>query len=204
MERIFKCLDTDFFRVPDGTLVNPFLNPKDIMSDLPWELLDQLSISAGVIKPGVTSEIHVHPYISQVTLLISGKITIHMKDPGIPNPPYQLDLALPEASGGEGYSSVAVLASPGTFFQLDNSNGEEPAKVLYLTSPSYVFEPGLTTDSPPIYDDAITLGRDWKRLADQSWNPPEMNDPERSFSARQGAIQRLAAQSREKTSRSNQ
>ena len=47
MNRLFKCLDADFFRVPDGTLVNPFLNPKDNMSGLPWDILDGLSIAAG-------------------------------------------------------------------------------------------------------------------------------------------------------------
>lgn len=196
MNRIFECLDGDFFMVPDGTLVNPFLNPKDVMSGLPWDLLDGLSIAAGQIDSGVVSEIHVHPFISLVTVLLSGELKVLMKDPDNAEKPYALHLKFPVPSGKPGFTSAAVLASPGTFFQLDNSRGSEPARVLYLTSPSYIFEPCESTQAPPIYDDAITLGRDWERLAAQNWNPPELHDPRRSYSARLQAVLRLAARSR--------
>src|SRR6266705_7117135 len=76
-----------------------------------------------------------------------------------------------------------------TFFQLDNSRGSEPAQVLYLTSPSYIFEPSETTDAAPAYDDAVTVGSDWKRLAEHNWNPPELCDPARSYASRQNALQ---------------
>ena len=97
-----------------------------------------------------------------------------------------------------GYTNkaIAALASPGTFLQLDNSRGSEPAQVLYLTSPSYIFEPGGTTDAPPVYDDAITVGSDWNRLAEHNWNPPELCDPVRSYASRQNALRRLATRSR--------
>jgi hypothetical protein len=196
MKRLFQCLDTHFFGVPDGTLVNPFLNPKDIMSGLPWDILDGLSVAAGYLNPEVVSEIHVHPFISQVTVLISGTLDIHMKDPGNTDAPYKLQLKVPPLTRKPGFSTVATLALPGTFFQLDNSLGSEPAHVLYLTSPSYIFEPGQTSDAPPVYDDAVTMGRDWDRLASLNWNPPELSDPARSYGARQRAIQRLAAKSR--------
>ena len=107
MNRLFECLDSGFFKVSDGTLVNPFLNPKDIMSGLPWDILDALGIAAG-----------------------------------------------------------------------------------------YIFETGESTDAPPIYDDAIVVGSDWRRLAKHNWNPPELGDPARSYEARQRAIQRLAAKTR--------
>ena len=103
MNRLFECLDSGFFRVPDGTLVNPFLNPEDIMSGLPWDVLDGLGITAGYI------------------------------------------------------------------------------------------DPGETTDAPPVYDDAVVVGSDWRRLAKHNWNPPELCDPTRSYGARQRAIERLAA-----------
>jgi hypothetical protein len=192
MNRLCKCLDAKFFKVPDGTLVNPFLNPKDIMSGLPWDILDGLSIAAGYIEPGIVSEIHVHPFISQITVLILGSLHIHMKDPGNMDVPYTLPLKLPTPPGNPGFTMVATLASPGTFFQLDNSRSSESAQVLYLSSPGYVFEPGETTDAPPIYDDAVTVGRDWKRLAEHNWNPPELCDPAHSYAARQNALQRLA------------
>jgi hypothetical protein len=92
MNRLFECLDANFLAVPDGTLVNPFLNPKDIMSGLPWDIFDGLSIASGYIKPGTVSEIHVHPFISQITVLISGSLDIHMKDPGNTDAPYHVGL----------------------------------------------------------------------------------------------------------------
>ena len=138
------------------------------MSGLPWDVLDGLSIAAGYVNPGIVSEIHVHPFISQVTVLLSGSLDIHMKDPGNSDPPYKPQLRLPTPTGKPGFTTAATLAPPGTFFQLDNSCGTEPAQVLYLTSPSYIFEPGETTDAPPIYDDAVTVGSDWGRLAARS------------------------------------
>jgi len=196
MNRLFECLDSGFFKVPDGTLVNPFLNPKDIMSGLPWDVLDGLGITAGYIDPGIVSEIHVHPFISQVTVLLSGSLDIHMKDFGNGDTPYTLELRLPTPTEKPGFTTAATLAPPGTFFQIDNSCGSGPARVLYLTSPCYIFEPGETTDAPPVYDDAVVVGSDWRRLAKHNWNPPELCDPARSYGARQRAIERLAAKTR--------
>ena len=196
MNRIFECLDSNFFQVPDGTYVNPFFNPKDIMSGLPWDTLDGLSITAGQVNPGVISEIHVHPFISQVTVLLSGSLGIIMKNPADGDKPYKIDLKSPASSGKPGFATAAVLTPPGTFFQLDNSNGSEPAQVLYLSSPSYIFEPADSIDAPPVYDEAVTLGKDWEQLAAQNWNPPELCDPKNSYAARERAIQRLAARSR--------
>jgi hypothetical protein len=59
MERLFECLDSDFFEVPDGTLVNPFLNPTDMTSGLSFDLFDGLGVAAGRVDSGVVSEIHV-------------------------------------------------------------------------------------------------------------------------------------------------
>ena len=128
MNRLFECLDANFLAVPDGTLVNPFLNPKDIMSGLPWDIFDGLSIAAGYIKPGIVSEIHVHPFISQITVLISGSLDIHMKDPENMDAPYQVQLKLPTRTEKPGFTMAATLASLGTFFQLDNSRGSDPHK----------------------------------------------------------------------------
>jgi hypothetical protein len=196
MNRLFECLDADFSEVPDGTLVNPFLNPKDIMSGLPWDILDGLSMAAGYVNPGVVSEIHVHPFISLITVLISGSLDIHMKDPGNFDAPYKLRLGSPTPTGKPGFTTAATLASPGTFFQLDNSRGSQRAQVLYLSSPSYIFEPGETADAPPVYDDSVTVGSDWKRLAECNWNPPDLCDPARSYASRQNALQRLAKRNR--------
>jgi hypothetical protein len=176
--------------VPDGTLVNPFLNAKDALSGLPWDLLDGLGVAAGQIQPGMVSEIHVLPCISQVTILLSGELTVIMKDAGNADPPYRLDLKIQTSEGDSGFGSAAVINEPGTFFQLDNSNGQEPANVFYLTSPGYLYEPGASAGSDPVYDDAIVLGRDWNRLAEQGWMPPELSDPARSAQARHRALGR--------------
>ena len=61
MNRLFTARDSDFLKVPDGTLVNPFLDPMDAMSGLPSELVDGPSVAAGQIDPRVVSEIHVMP-----------------------------------------------------------------------------------------------------------------------------------------------
>ncbi len=52
-----------------------------------------------------------------------------------------------------------------------------------------------------IYDDAVTVGSDWNNLAAQKWNPKELSDTKNSYSARQRAIQRLASQKRDSTSK---
>lgn len=196
MNKLFECLDSGFFKSPDGTLVNPFLNPKDMMSGLPWDVLDGSGIAAGYIDPGVVSEIHVHPFISQVTMLLSGALDVHMKDQMNGDTPYTLCLGLPVSADESGFTAAATLALPGTFIQLDNSRGSEPARVLYITNPAYISIPGETAGAPPIYDDAIMLGRDWKRLERHNWKPQELAKPACSYEARQGALQRLRARSR--------
>ncbi len=196
MNRLFECLGTGFRKVPDGTLVNPFLNPRDMLSGLPWDLLDGFGIAVGHIDQGIVSEIHIHPFISQVTVLLAGSLDIHMKDSGDGDAPYTLHLRMPVPTETPGFTTTAALALPGTFFQIDNSDGSEHARVMYISSPAYLLEPGETPDAPPIYDDAVMVGRDWKRLAENHWNPPELSNPACSYEARQHAIKRLAARSR--------
>lgn len=195
MNKLFECVDAGFFKVPDGTLVNPFLNPTDAASGLPGWMLDSISIAAGCIGAGIVSEIHVHPYITQITVLVSGSLDIHMKDPASMDGRYTLRLVRPTSTEKAGFGIAATVASPGTFFQLDNSRGTQAAHVLYVTTPNYVFEPGETAGAPPLYDDAVTLGRDWQRLAEQNWSPPELCRAATSYASRQSALQRLAKRS---------
>ncbi|MGI9328079.1 MAG: hypothetical protein ACR2PZ_22855 [Pseudomonadales bacterium] len=200
MNRIFECLNPNttnegFCRVPDQTLVNAFLNPNDATSGLPPGLFDGLAIAAGQIDPNVRGNIAVHPFIYQVTLLLEGELRIHMKDPLEEGDPYVVHLCTPASLGGEGFTAAAALTRPGTFFQLDNSDADSPARVLYISSPSYVYEPGPGAHSPPRYDDAVQLGNSWDALAKQNWNPTELHSPMNSFSAREAALQRLAQRS---------
>ncbi|WP_309386001.1 hypothetical protein [Cerasicoccus frondis] len=193
MKRLFNCTSEGFYRVPDGTLVNPFLNPKDSMSGLPWNLLDGLSVAAGQIDPGVLSNIIVHRFVSHVIVLLSGELKIWIKEPDSNEDRTMLEMKLPEASDGKGFPSAAALIPPGAFLQLDNQDGSAPARVLYLSNPSYIFEPSTEPGMDPVYDDATMLGRDWGRLEALNWNPPELSDPAKSFAARERAIQQLSA-----------
>src|SRR5690349_17955296 len=59
MNRIFE--PRGYFRVPDGTLVSPFLNATDSTHEgLPWGFLGDLSIASGLIGAKVHSQVFVH------------------------------------------------------------------------------------------------------------------------------------------------
>jgi hypothetical protein len=51
MKRVFHI--TQGFTVPDGTMVYPFLNSKDSTSDIPWDLVDNVSLAVGDIAPAI-------------------------------------------------------------------------------------------------------------------------------------------------------
>jgi mannose-6-phosphate isomerase-like protein (cupin superfamily) len=139
----------EYFTVPDGTEVSPFLNAMDVMQrDVPWGALGDMSIAAGRINPGVSSWIHFHPIVTQVTFVVSGTIRIQMKGRNAVEP-YLIELQPGEAS----------VCEPGTLFQLINSTANV-AEVLYVVSPSYVFE----KNDKVIYDDAVLVAKTWKEL----------------------------------------
>jgi len=113
------------FRVPDGTLVSPFLNPKDNLSNLPFNLFDGFSIAYGLIKPRTSSKIHILPHVLQVTYVLQGKLKVSMKGPR-DSKPYSLTAK----------KNQAVLTDKSTFLQLINE-GIQPCEVLYITSPAF-------------------------------------------------------------------
>ena len=168
----------NFARVPDGTLVAPFLNAKDSNSSLPTDLLDDFSIAAGIIEARVSSKIHVMPAVTQVTFVLHGSLEIRMKDPSS-NAPYS-QFIVPHQ---------AVLTRPGSFFQLINHSTDTPCQVLYIVSPAYVFL--LAPDGSLVYDDAVVLDEDWQDLAAASWQPSALPSPQNSFSRRAAALRQL-------------
>lgn len=105
MNRVFP--HTEPFCVPDGTLVAPFLNSKGSQSGLPFDLIDGFSIAAGIIEPNTRSKIHFAPFVTQVTYVLEGTITITMKDPEF-SEPYPLDCK----------AHQAALTRAGTFLEL--------------------------------------------------------------------------------------
>ncbi len=130
-------------RVPDGTLVSPLVGAGD---------LDALTLAVGDIEPGRRSAIHVHPLLTQITLVMTGSLEVVMKDPAA-GAPYTLPLAPGEAA----------VTEPGTFFQLHNGGGH-PCRVLYLCSPGFMADEA--------YSDAVVLGHDWAALERDGWRLP--------------------------------
>jgi len=116
MDRIFAV--GEFFRITDGTLVSPFLNPMDVQSELHHGPAVGFSISAGLIEPWANSKIHIHPYVSQVTYVLEGTLTARLKERDAEEPS-SVSVAMDEA----------VLLPPGAYFQLVNTTAN-PCRVL--------------------------------------------------------------------------
>jgi mannose-6-phosphate isomerase-like protein (cupin superfamily) len=145
MNHIFE--PRGYFTVADGTDVSPFLNATDTKQhELPWGSLGDMSIAAGRIPPKMHSWIHVHPVFAQVTYLLSGALTVRQQERSAPEP-YDLSMR----------PGQAIVTRPGTLFQLRN-DGDVPAEVLYIGSPSYVFE---MTDGQVKYADATLVAQTW-------------------------------------------
>ena len=173
MKRVFEMPRP--FRVPDGTLVSPFLNSKDSTSGLPYDLLDGFSIAAGTIEPRSKSKIHVMPFVTQVTFVRRGDLKVRMKA-ARDDVPYTLPVTIDQA----------VVTEPGTFFQLLNES-EESCEVLYIVTPAYLFE---RSNDKVVYDDAVVLEEDWGRLESEHWRPAAELP---TIQQRRDAAHRLAA-----------
>jgi mannose-6-phosphate isomerase-like protein (cupin superfamily) len=169
MNRLFRIPAP--LRVPDGTLVSPFLNARDSTSGLPFDVLEGFSIAAGTIEAGSRSRIHLMPHVTQVTFVRRGALTVRMKAAG-DSGPYTLAVAADEA----------VVTQPGTFLQLANDT-TAPCEVLYIVSPPYVFE---QIEGEVVYDDSVALDETWTQLAAARWRPsrslPETDERRRAES----------------------
>ena len=152
MKRVFGI--TNHFRVPDGTLVAPFLNSNDSESGLPFGLVGGFSIAAGILEPGTQSQIHVLPLVSQVTFVLRGSLKVVMQ-PAAGGPHYTQELK----------THQAVLTEPNTPLQLINGSNQA-CEVLYIASPAFLFE---LSAGKVLYDDAVTLGSDWSELERPGW-----------------------------------
>ncbi len=168
---------TTGFTVPDETVVYPFLNSKDIKSQLPWDLSEGASLAVGEIAPVSHSKIHICPIVTLITWVIAGELWITMKDPVSPEP-YTVQLQ-PEQ---------AALTRPGTFLQHRNTQ-TVPCRVLYIVSPAHVFV--VDEQQAFTYDDAIVTDADWLTLARQGWTIPEAADLDRIHRDRARALHYL-------------
>jgi len=125
---------------------------------LPFDLLDGFSIAAGKLKPGICSQIHILPSVTQVNFVLSGELTIRMGEKGKVKHYYEQVVRPNEA----------MLTSPGTFLELCNF-GKDICEVLYIISPAYVY---LLEDGKVIYDDSIMIPRDetWGNILSDDWS----------------------------------
>jgi hypothetical protein len=170
---------THGFQVPDGTFVFPFLNSNDVNSGLPLGLLDAFSLAIGELEPVSESKIHVHPVVSQVTMVLDGRLEVRLREPS-EKEQSTLQLARHEA----------VLVRPGTFLQLINRS-VFPCRTLYIVGPAYVFEAREGG-----YDDAVTLDESWEELARSDWMPSKPIAGDRAQHERDAALQRLRSLTR--------
>ena len=172
MRHIFN--NTCPIRVPNGTLVSPFLNSKDCTSGLPLKFIDDFSLSAGTIEAGTESKIHVMPFVTQVTFVRKGKLDVRMK--GAEDETLYYLRVGPEQS---------IITRPGTLLQLIN-RGDNSCKVLYIVSPPYIYE---MLKGKVIYDDSVVLDESWEDLRESGWKPARKMP---TIEERQRAIKRLA------------
>jgi mannose-6-phosphate isomerase-like protein (cupin superfamily) len=164
MRRVF--IQPDPNRVPDGTLLSEVLR------------VDGFSLAAGVIEPGLSSKIHLHPFVTQVTYVQSGRLIVWMRGPGDVKP-YSLELL----------SDQACLTEPRTFFQLVNP-AYEPCHVLYIVSPPFMFETGPTGNV--VYNDAVVLDGGWEDLARVEYDLGKLVKRFPTAQERQKSAERLA------------
>jgi hypothetical protein len=165
------------FRVPDMTWVFPLLNSSDVKSGLPPGVLDAFSLAVGEIEPNSSSKIHVHPLVTQVTLVLDGRLEIRCRDDATPEP-HTIQLA----------QHQAALMRPGAFLQLINRS-LSTCRVLYIVGPAYVFE--VDAEGRPVYEDAITLEESWEELAELGWTPARLSDADVTWERRDAALGRI-------------
>lgn len=157
MQEIFT--PRTFAFVADGTEVCPFLNDADRQQGdqpkpgpLPRALVENVSVAAGRIQPGVWSSVHTHPLVTQITYVTAGELTAKMQAPESPSP---YVLRVPRGS--------AMVTPPGTLLQLGNQT-PRAVEVLYIVSPPYVRTAAGDGDSG--YDDSVLVAADWNAVSE--------------------------------------
>jgi hypothetical protein len=162
---------------PDGTRVYPFLSPADSTSDLPLELFSGASVALGELRPGQASKIHMHPLVTMMIWVVSGRLSLRLKDRQS-SAPYTLRLRAEDGA----------VALPGTFLQILNE-AAAPCRVLYVASPAYVF---LKMRRKILYDDAIVLDAGWDELMRLRWRPAAIPKLAAMRTARARALRKLS------------
>ena len=175
MDHIFRM--TNPLIVPDGSVVNGFLNSMDNTSGVEFGLVESLSIAGGVLAPGVRSKLQIMPLVTQVTFVRRGQLTLKMKEDQTEHH-YTLHLT----------PNQAALTKSRTFLQLINET-DETCEVLYIVTPSYVFE---LEGNKVVYDDSVVFDESWEIIETPDWKPSK---PYVTLRDREAAIARLRRKS---------
>jgi hypothetical protein len=165
-----------FFKIPDGTLVAPFLNSKSVTNKLPFNVLNGFSAAAGIIESKTNSKIHVLPHVTMATLVLEGEVlvTVHRKGKDQTE-----DLSL--------VKDQTLLTEPNTIIQWRNQS-DRLAKVIYIVSPPYLFE---KVGSEVIYDDSIMIEASWSKLEYVNWDLKKLGYKLPTFKQRSASYGRL-------------
>lgn len=163
--------------VPDGSIVNGFLNSMDNTSGVEFGLVESLSIAGGLLAPGVRSKLQIMPLVTQVTFVRRGQLTVKMKEEQTAHH-YTLHLS----------PNQAALTRPRTFLQLINET-DETCEVLYIVTPSYMFE---LDENKVVYDDSVVFDENWDIIETPGWKPSK---PYVTLRDRETAIARLRRKS---------
>lgn len=175
MNRIYKI--ENGVVVPDGTTVYEIIGPvQSKIAGLP--IISEESLAYGELDPGERSHVHVHPIITHLTWVVSGTLTVGMKD-----------AASKEMYYIEVKERQTVLTQPGTFFQLIN-NSDQQCQVLYIVAPAFIFE--VTEQGEILYNDQIVLELSWDELKARNWEIPELKDLEKIKAERLASLERLS------------
>ena len=165
--------------VPDGTTVFEIIGVSQSKTEgLP--ITKEQSLAYGKLAPGEKSKVHVHPVISHLTWVISGQLTVGMKDKKS-SEMYFIEVAPRET----------VLTEPETFFQLIN-NSDQVCEVLYMVAPAFIFE--VNEQGEILYNDQIVLNLGWKELAERNWQIPELEDIETIRKMRDESLKRIISE----------
>ena len=170
---------TNGFEVEDTTTVFPFLNGNDAKSGLPRDLPESFSMTIGVVAAEHSSKIHVHPLVTQVTMVLDGCLETILGGPSM------RELLTIRLSPNQ-----AVLVRPGTFLQLVN-HSVLPCRALYVVGPAYVAD--VDDQDKVTYEDAVTLDESWEELDALSWEPPTLRDANVTPDTREAALSRVRA-----------
>lgn len=169
---------TEEIVVPDGTRLYEVIGPR-ILSEAKLPVNDGVSVAIGELPNDIVSRVHVHPIVYHFTWVIEGRLTVMMKD-SRGSGPYRLHVPV----------NKGVLTEPGTFFQLINDSGAN-CKVFYIVGPAFVFE--VDDKGNVVYNDAVVLPYDWKKLEELNWKPPELGDIDSIKKARDASLKRLSS-----------